>query len=103
VPGGCVPIVAAFYQQAFNASVVVRDLNGARHAVVTVGPRQQLIYAESDAAAPNTMVTISKSTSQTSPGLMLGWPSATLRTAKNPTNTGLPILLIPPLERAALS
>jgi hypothetical protein len=47
IPPGCAHRIAAFYQQAFNASVDVRDVDGSRQAVVSVGTRQQIIFAES--------------------------------------------------------
>lgn len=50
-PTGCAAMIASFYQQAFNASVNLRDINGSRQAVVAVGTRQQLIFAETPLAS----------------------------------------------------
>ncbi|MGU7771976.1 VOC family protein [Burkholderia sp. MR1-5-21] len=50
VPVGRALKIAAFYRQAFNASVAVRDVNGSRQAVVAAGTRQQLIFAEAPQA-----------------------------------------------------
>jgi predicted enzyme related to lactoylglutathione lyase len=47
IPPGCAHKVAAFYRQAFNASVDVREVNGSRQAVLSVGTHQQLVFAES--------------------------------------------------------
>ena len=47
VPVGRAQKIAAFYRQAFNASVDVRDVDGSLQAVVAVGTHQQLVFAES--------------------------------------------------------
>lgn len=52
IPAGCAPMIAAFYQQAFDAPVAVRELNGTKQAVVAVGTHQQLVYAETSMASP---------------------------------------------------
>lgn len=47
IPADCAPKIAAFYRQAFNAPVALRNVDGSRQAVVSVGTRQQLVFAES--------------------------------------------------------
>ena len=52
VPAGCAGSIASFYRDVFSASVEVRERNGLQQAVIAVGTRQQLIYAETLAASP---------------------------------------------------
>ncbi|OLL32549.1 hypothetical protein BTH42_05880 [Burkholderia sp. SRS-W-2-2016] len=50
VPVGSAASIAAFYREMFDASAEVRERDGSRQAVIAIGTRQQLIYAETSGA-----------------------------------------------------